>query len=411
MGVSMPAFTVIHTADWHLGVRLRELDRLAEHEAFLAWLTEAVEREEADLLVIAGDVFDSANPPESARRMWYDFLDGLHRRCPHCAVIAVAGNHDSPHVLESAAALLSGIGVHIVGELQEDPAHCLRVFPDKSGAPALAVAAVPFLRDRDLRRGGDDATATDIQSQLREGIRGRYAAVEGLAQTWKAQGCGLLATGHLTVTGSSLSESERDIHVGNLGSVSSETFGSLFDYVALGHLHRPQRAGSVARYSGSPIALSFSEWRDVKEITVLKFENGVLTDCRGLPVPCTRPLLRLTTSAEMLELDLASLAPPSTPHPAWLEITVAASAEPVVALNERIQKTLAGRGIEAIALRRSAAGSENAAESAALHELQPAEVFEAVLQDSAIPEPEREPLRIVFTQLLERHHEPEAAPP
>jgi hypothetical protein len=149
----------------------------------------------------------------------------------------------------------------------------------------------------------------------------------------------------------------------------------------------------------------------VKEITVLKFENGVLTDCRGLPVPCTRPLLRLTTSAEMLELDLASLAPPSTPHPAWLEITVAASAEPVVALNERIQKTLAGRGIEAIALRRSAAGSENAAESAALHELQPAEVFEAVLQDSAIPEPEREPLRIVFTQLLERHHEPEAAPP
>jgi DNA repair protein SbcD/Mre11 len=403
----MPAFTVLHTADWHLGVRLRELDRVEEHTAFLAWLTEAVEREDADLLVIAGDVFDSANPPESARRMWYEFLDGLHRRCPQCAVVAVAGNHDSPYVLESAASLLSGIGVHIIGEWREDPAHCLRIFPDKSGVPALAVAAVPFLRDRDLRAGGDNSTATDIQSQLRDGIRGRYAAMEGLAKTWKTQGCAVLATGHLTVIGGKPSDSERDIHVGNLGSVSADTFGGAFDYVALGHLHRPQQAGGGAvRYSGSPIALSFSEWRDEKEIGVLKFENGALTDFRSLPIPCTRPLLRLATSAETLEPDLASLVPAETLHPAWLEITVGASAEPVAVLSERIQKALAGRRMEIIAVRRSLADPGAVTETAAtIHELHPAEVFEAVLQDSAIPEQEREPLRVVFTQLLERHHE------
>ncbi|HEX2747720.1 MAG TPA: exonuclease subunit SbcD, partial [Verrucomicrobiales bacterium] len=267
----MPAFTVIHTADWHLGVRLRELDRVAEHEAFLAWLTDTIEQEAADLLVIAGDVFDSANPPESARRMWYNFLDGLHRRCPRCSVVAVAGNHDSPHVLESTASLLSGIGVHVTGEMPADAAQCLRVFPDKSGTPALILAAVPLLRDRDLRRGGDDSTASDIQTQLREGIRLRYAAVEEEAKRLKeSHGCAVLATGHLTVSGSSHSESERDIHVGNLGAVNETVFGSTFDYLALGHLHRPQHTGGGrVRYSGSPIALSFSEWQDAKEVRVL----------------------------------------------------------------------------------------------------------------------------------------------
>src|SRR5688572_26480435 len=185
----MPAFTVIHTADWHLGVRLRELDRVEEHAAFLSWLTDTIEREGADLLVIAGDVFDSANPPESARRMWYEFLDGLHRRCPQCAVVAVAGNHDSPYVLESAASILSGIGVHITGEMPAGAAECLRIFPDKSGKPALAVASVPFLRDRDLRRGGDDSTASDIQTQVREGIRTCYASMEEHAREAKEKGC------------------------------------------------------------------------------------------------------------------------------------------------------------------------------------------------------------------------------
>ncbi len=400
----MPPFTVIHTADWHLGARLRELDRMEEHAAFLGWLIDSLEREEADLLVIAGDVFDSANPPESARRMWYDFLDSLRRRCPGCAVVAVAGNHDSPHVLESASGLLSGMGIHIMGEMAED--RCLRVFPDKSGKPALAVASVPFLRDRDLRRGGDDSTANDIQTQLREGIRARYASVEEIARAGKSEGCAVLVTGHLTVTGGSVSDSERDIHVGNLGAVGADIFGATFDYIALGHLHRPQPAGERGCYSGSPIALSFSEWRDVKEVRVLTFENGALTGSRGLAIPCTRPLLRVTTTAATLEADLASLAIPAAESSAWLEITVAPSAETAAQLGERVRIALEDRNTEAIALRRSSADTVAAEVAAAtLHEVEPPEVFEAVLQEAAIPEPERESLRLIFSQLLELHQE------
>ena len=403
----MPPFTVLHTADWHLGVRLRDLERIEEHAAFLKWLIAAAESENADLLVIAGDIFDSANPPQSALKMWYDFLASLRQRCPQCAVVAVAGNHDSPHVLEAARAPLAGLGVRIIGEMPDEAAHCLHVFPDKDGNPALAVAAVPFLRDRDLRRGGDESTVSDIESQLREGIRARYATVAEAVLALKARGLATLATGHLTVAGAEKSESERDIHVGNLGAVRAEVLGTAFDYIALGHLHRPQRAGGEhIRYSGSPVPLSFSEWRDTKSIRVLTFENGALTASRSMPVPCTRPLVRVSLTGELLEEELTALTIPDSPLPAWLEVTVAATSEPAVRLAERIHNAIAGRNAEAVAIRRSGGESANAAPGAAsIHDLVPVAVFDEVLKAATIPDSDCEPLRLTFQQLLERHQE------
>ena len=306
----MPDFTVIHTADWHLGARLRDLDRAGEHAAFLAWLTDTCESEAADLLVIAGDVFDSANPPQSALKMWYDFLAALRARCPRCPVVAVAGNHDSPQVLEAAGAPLAGLDVHIIGVMPDHPEACLRTFADKSGNPALVCAAVPFLRDRDLRRGGDESGSGDITAQLRDGIRGCYEAVAAAVQPLKAKGLAVLVTGHLTVSGGSRSDSERDIHVGNLGAVDAGIFGPEFDAVALGHLHRPQSAGDGRiRYSGSPVALSFSEWQDKKQVRVLTFAGGVLTGSRGVGVPCTRPLVRVETTVETTAETTAATTP------------------------------------------------------------------------------------------------------
>ncbi len=403
----MPPFTVLHTADWHLGVRLREMDRAAEHAAFLAWLIAAAESEGADLLVIAGDVFDSANPPQSALKMWYDFLAALRQRCPQCAVVAVAGNHDSPHVLEAASGPLAGLGVRIIGEMPEEAAQCLHVFPDKNGIPALAVAAVPFLRDRDLRRGGDDSTFTGVESQLREGIRARYATVADALRPLKARGLATLATGHLTVAGADKSESERDIHAGNLGAVRAEALGTALDYIALGHLHRPQRAGGEhVRYSGSPIPLSFSEWRDIKSIRVLTFDSGALVASRGLSVPCTRPLLRVSLTAETLEAELAALTLPDSPLPAWLEITLTATSEPAALLAERIHRALAGRNAEALAIRRGGAERAEASPCAdTIHDLLPAALFDEVLKTGTIPDSECEPLRLTFQQLLEHHQE------
>jgi DNA repair protein SbcD/Mre11 len=228
-------------------------------------------------------------------------------------------------------------------------------------------------------------------------------------QPLRARGLAVLVTGHLTVSGGSRSDSERDIHVGNLGAVDAGIFGPEFDAVALGHLHRPQSAGDGRiRYSGSPVALSFSEWQDKKQVRILTFSDGALTGSRGVEVPCARPLLRVQTTVETLEADLEAAAVPAAPLPAWFDVTVAATGETAAALAERIQTVLARRHAESVAIRRSepSAPSPCAAPAAAtIHDLTPAEVFDSVLTGAAIPEGEQPALRLVFQQLLERHRE------
>src|SRR3954447_6694553 len=143
---------LLHTSDWHLGHTLRgEVTREYEHQAFLGWLLETCVREAADALVITGDVFDSATPPASAERMWFDFLAAARRACPALDIIAIAGNHDSPAKNRAASAVLRELGVHVVGGLPRTDDGGLdldRILIPIAGGRGL-VAAVPFLRPAD----------------------------------------------------------------------------------------------------------------------------------------------------------------------------------------------------------------------------------------------------------------------
>ena len=273
---SAGAFRVLHTADWHLGKLLGDLSREEEHSRFLDFLLETIVAEEVDALVIAGDLFDSANPPQSAQRQYYAFLSQLYA-ARECAVVVVAGNHDSPAQLEAPRDVLTTLRATVVGRALEDP---VLLLPD-SESPRLALAAIPFLRDRDLRSGQMGQGAEAIRQALVDGIARRYSdageAVEGL-------GVPAMATGHLTVSGAKASDSERDIHVGGLGTVSAKIFPQVFDYVALGHLHRPQACGEAdhIRYSGSPIPLSFSEALDTKSVQIADFGTEAGGDRGGI---------------------------------------------------------------------------------------------------------------------------------
>src|SRR5262249_39522267 len=144
---------LIHTSDWHLGHTLRgEVTREYEHAAFLGWLLEACVREAADALVITGDVFDSATPPASAERMWFDFLAAARRARPAMDIVAIAGNHDSPARLGASSAVLRELGVHVIGGLprRDDGALDLdRILVPVAGGRGL-IAAVPFLRPVDV---------------------------------------------------------------------------------------------------------------------------------------------------------------------------------------------------------------------------------------------------------------------
>ncbi len=400
-------FRALHTADWHLGKPLGEHSREPEHAYFLKFLHETIVAHQVDALVVAGDVFDSANPPQTALAQYYDFLSRLYRETL-CAVVVVGGNHDSPGNLEAPRLLLKSLRTHVIGSRTERLEDMLVPLPSPEN-PQLVVAGVPFLRDRDLRLGQSGQSAADIQRELVKGIRACYAGVAEAAKKL-AQGRPVMATGHLTVVGCKNSDSEREIHIGGLGAVTAEVFPSEFAYVALGHLHRPQRAGADhARYSGSPFALSFGEAADIKELRLLDFDSQGLSAQHSLPVPVSRQLAQIRARPERLEAELKSFRPTDSPLPCWVEVVVEDPA-PGDNLFELAQKHAQGRGYEVIRVltKRTTeltgtqdTGAETETElDQALAD--PKKIFDLRLErESGLNEEEKVVLRLAFTELCE----------
>ena len=407
------AFRVVHTADWHLGKPLGDLDRTGEIRAFLDFLLETVLASQADALVIAGDVFDCATPPQSAVRLYFDFLAALYTRTP-CVAVVTAGNHDSPSLLEAPRDLLGVLRTRVVAALPEDRRALLFPLPSAE-APALVVAAVPFLRERDLRTGRMGQSAAEIESDLREGIAARYAEVAEAARPWIERGVPVLATGHLTALGASTAESERSIHVGGLGKIGADAFPEAFAYVALGHLHRPQPVGGRPhiRYCGSPIALSFGEAGDSKELRLLDFEDGTLAANQPIPVPQARRLVQLRVAARELEAQLREFTPPPSPLPPWVEVVVEGAARGED-LFQTVQQHVEGRPFVVVKVTAETAGEVAALtldESAADTELDnllsdPKAVFRLRLDcEPELEEADRAALETAFAELYDRHLE------
>lgn len=401
------SFRLLHTADWHLGKMLNDQSRDEEHGLFLDWLLKVVSSHAVDAILLAGDVFDTANPPQSALTRYYNFVSALFTR-HKCSLVVIAGNHDSASLLEAPKLALRALDTHIAGALDDDPAARILTLP-AAGPPRVGIALVPFLRDRDLRVGKGGESQDEVRAQIVAGIRQRYAETAAAVGS-AAPGLPVIATGHLTVAGGKTSESERDIHIGGLGAVSPDAFPGGFAYVALGHLHRPQSAGGNGRirYAGSPIMLSFSEADDTKEVRILDVTAGGITQ-HGLPVPVIRRLVRLSTTTARFRDDLQAFEPGDGPLPPWLEVTIedAALADD---WNERIQECAKGRGFDVLKVLRGRPAAASGIESDDLtHDEamtlldRPADVFDHLLQERA-GELDAETigkLKVAFAHLLE----------
>ncbi len=370
---------ILHTADWHLGARLVERDRLWEHAVFLDWLIDTLRAEKIDALLLSGDVFDAANPPQDAVGLYFDFLKRLADLRTVKAVIT-GGNHDSASHLNAPRELLKRFEVHVFGHAGEN-------IVDLGDA---VVAAVPFLRERDLRQAVAGEAMTDVQSQVRAAIREHYVAQHTACLALAGQRP-VIAMGHLTVLGATTSDSERDIHIGNLGAVGADVFAG-FHYTALGHLHRPQRVAGLENvcYSGSPVALSFSEAADQKSVVVLDTQ-GMKIETFSLPV--SRLLARVSTSRATLAADLASV-----PAACWAEVTVKLDA-PEPDLDRQIRDAAAGRFevLKVLADLPVSLASTWPHTGPTLSELQPREVFRELLKEKQI---EGGDLSAVFDELL-----------
>ena len=324
---------IIHTSDWHLGQNFMFKDRKKEHAEFLDWLLELIKKESVDALIIAGDIFDIISPPNYALKLYYSFL-GRVSSSTSCDTVVIGGNHDSVSTLNAPKSILKALNVHVTGGISNDISDEIIVATNSFGKPGAIICAVPFLRDRDIRKSIAGETYKEKSLALIDGIKNHYAMVKDAALKKRADFADkngkkipIIATGHLFTEGSEVNADEgiRDIYVGTLGHVSLSTFPNEFDYVALGHLHRPQKIGGNThiRYSGAPIPLSFSEAGNEKQVICVCFdENDEKPDITTIKIPEFQKLRRAGGSLDEVIDQLKTFRLESPQKSIWVEISV-----------------------------------------------------------------------------------------
>lgn len=316
---------ILHTADWHLGQRFCDHDRIEELAAFLKWLITVIQERHIDALVHAGDVFDTGNPPNYALEMYYNFLrDIAQTECSN--VIITGGNHDSPATLNAPKSLLRAFNIHVVGAATGDIVDEKIILKTRAHTEIGVVCAVPFLRDKDIRYSIAGETADQREQRIVEGIREHYRCVAECVIDEKKRGLPVIATGHLFAAGSELSDAEHPI-VGNLGAVGADIFPDIFGYVALGHIHRPQTVGGREhiRYSGSPIPLSFKETEHKHQVVIVEFMNGEVASIEPIDIPVMRHLIRFAGTPEKILENIGNFTS-NDELIAWGEVTATLSA-------------------------------------------------------------------------------------
>lgn len=315
---------ILHTSDWHLGQRFLFNDREEEHQLALAWLANTIREQEVEVLVVAGDVFDINNPPNYARTMYYRFLTSLLGSCCRHIVI-VGGNHDSPSMLNAPRELLRLLNIHVVGAASDILEDEIVELKDNDGNTELVVAAVPFLRDRDLRYSQAGEGSYERLQKVREGMAAHYRNIAELVEPFREQKIPLLATGHLYASGAMASDKQDNIYAGDVENIEAEQFPSIFHYIALGHIHRPQLIDEQEhiRYSGSLIPLSFSETKDDKSVYILHFQRDQLMQVETVAVPVFRRLKSISGTLQEVKESLRRFAEKGgrelTP---WVEVIV-----------------------------------------------------------------------------------------
>ena len=390
---------ILHTADWHLGARLVEQERTEEHGLFLQWLLQELRDQPPDLLVIAGDIFDSANPPQQALRQYYDFLAQVSLTTS-IRVLVLGGNHDSAVTLHAPRELLKSLRIDVVGLIPEEPEKAIFELDQ------AVICAVPFLRERDVRRAAPGQSTEEIAAQMREGIASHYSRLLESAAA-RAAGRAILATGHLTAADGERSDSERKIHIGGLGAVGVQCFDG-FDYVALGHLHRPQKVGGrdEVRYSGSPIPLSFDEIAVGKQVLRIEIDGKNPVRITSVPVPRFRPMHRCLCTLDDMGEKLRALAMPDTGLRGWVDLIVTHELM-VPDLERRVREIVQGLPLTVLKKKVTGSKAEKTPElfgGRGLHEVEREEIFEERLRRKGI-DPDSETgrrLRGTFVDLLGR---------
>ncbi|ELZ9704869.1 TPA: exonuclease subunit SbcD [Proteus mirabilis] len=347
---------IIHTSDWHLGQYFFTKTRAQEHQQFLDWLLAQIREQQVDAVIVAGDIFDTGSPPSYARELYNRFVVAI--RDTQCQLIILGGNHDSVATLNESKSLLACLNTTVIANVHTETPQAPIILYQKNHTPGALLCAIPYLRPRDMINSKSGQSGADKQGALKEAIADYYQHQYQAALDLRKQlnvNIPIIATGHLTTIGASVSDSVREIYIGTLEAFNATLFPP-FDYIALGHIHRPQRVNKSGhiRYSGSPIPLSFDESAQQKSVCLIDFEQDKLAEMTLLPIPEFQLLRTLSGSLQEIATQLEKLATQYNEMDTtiWLDIEVSTQ-DYLSDIQTRIQELTQSPLFEVIVLRRA----------------------------------------------------------
>ena len=398
---------ILHTSDWHIGSALYGRKRYDESEQFLHWLVETIKSHSIETLLVAGDIFDTSTPSNTAQELYYRFLNEVSgTNCRH--IIVTGGNHDSPSFLDAPKALLKAFNVYVVGSAAEREEDEVLVLKDADNNPEVIVCAVPFLRDRDVRQSNEGESYRDKENRLVEGIISHYQKVYEEAckeRNELGKSLPIIGMGHLFIAGSSIYKrsgevnGERDLYVGSLGQVPADRLPP-FDYFALGHLHIPQKVtgSETIRYSGSPLAMNFDEIHQQKSVVLIDIDDQHI-DVQTIPVPAFRHFEQIKGDWDSIEANLKRLKEEF--FAGWVEV-IYEGQEAIGNLRERVYKLVENTSIEVLKIQNTMlfnAVMKQYEKEVELQDLNPSDVFEQCLIDHGIPDDQKVVLKGLFSEV------------
>ena len=357
----------LHTSDWHLGQFFHHHEREYEHTEFLNWLLTQIKSKQPNALLIAGDIFDVVNPASSAQKQLYQFLTDAHALAPHMQTLMIAGNHDSGYRIEQVEPFLDRFNAKAVGVIGKTAEQKLDL--DKLLVPIYDAAqnivawclTLPYLRSAEIT--GLNEHSSDNQSAVAYLHQQLIAEAKARKQPDQA----LILMSHAHMQGGVTSDSERPIVVGNEEALSTAVFDEVIDYVALGHLHKPQQVGKPhIRYSGSPIPLSFSELNYKHQVLEVRIDplqaDAQRFQYESLLIPRTVELLRIRCElseliTELHQLPKDEIAEVCARH--FLEIEYISDAPPPIDLRQQIEQALPANRYRLLRIARRFQNSEN----------------------------------------------------
>lgn len=394
---------IFHTSDWHLGKTLGDWDRTEDFTFFLDWLIAKIEERRPDILLVAGDVFDVSMPPISAQRLYYGFLQRA-AQTSLSAVVVTAGNHDSQAFLSASSELLQSVRTIVAGA---DPESQSIIVRDREGAPLAAIAAVPYLKDGEVRKGVVDGDALDEFQAYEAGIEVRYReAHEALLAEMAKEGVSnvpKIVMGHLFLRDAIPREKRAEVlampEIGSIRMTDLSKLGDDWDYAALGHIHRagPVEGDVPARYCGAPIALHFTHKDYRHQVVEVTFDVDGLEEVIH-DVPQHRAVRRLSGRAAELPAALEEMAREYPGGYVGLELT---DEQPTRDMLEPLTEAAQALGLRLVNITVASARTRSVETepSLTLDMLSPDKVFDEVLRTSGRSGEEADRLRALFARV------------